>query len=246
MPRYRLLLEYDGTPFVGWQRQANGPSVQAALEEALFRFCGARTSVTGAGRTDAGVHARGQVAHCDLPAAHPPDTIRAAVNFHLRPWPVAVLEAAEVAPDFHARFDARARHYLYRILARPAPPALDRGQVWHRPRPLDTAAMQEAARHLVGRHDFTTFRAAECQARSPVKSLSALEVARAGAEVHVHARAPSFLHHQVRSMVGSLALVGAGTWRPQDMAAALARRDRRACGPVAPACGLCLIAVDYP
>ena len=246
MPRYRVCLEYDGGPFQGWQRQDNGPSVQAALEEAAFRLSGERVTATGAGRTDAGVHARGQVAHFDMVKELPPERLRDALNAHVRPLPLAVLDAAIVALDFHARFSAIARHYEYRILTRRAPPALDRGHVWHVGRALDVAAMQEGARLLLGSHDFTTFRAAECQAKSPVKTLDRFDVSGQGDEVVFSASARSFLHHQVRSMVGSLKLVGEGKWRPHSMAVALNARDRSACGPVAPPEGLTLIKVDYP
>ena len=245
MPRYRVKLEYDGTPFVGWQVQALGISVQGRLAEAIAKFSGETVSVRGAGRTDAGVHATGQVAHFDLARAWPTDTVRAAVNFHLKPDPIAVLDCAIAPSDFDARFSATARHYLYRILARPAPPALDRDRVWWVPQPLNWEAMRDAAQVLVGRHDFTTFRAAGCQAKSPVKTLDRLDVTFADGEIHIAASARSFLHNQVRSMVGSLKLVGEGKWRSQDLAAALAARDRAACGPVAPARGLCLMRVDY-
>jgi tRNA pseudouridine38-40 synthase len=246
MPRYRLTLEYDGTPFVGWQVQAAGASVQGRLAEAIHRFCGETVTPRGAGRTDAGVHALGQVAHVDLARAWPPDTVQAALNFHLKPDPVAVLDCAVAAPDFDARFGAVARRYRYRILARRGPPALDADRVWWVPRRLDAGAMAEAAAALVGRHDFTTFRAAACQARSPVKTLDRLDVARAGEEIVVEAGARSFLQHQVRCMVGSLKLVGEGKWSAADLARALAARDRAACGMVAPARGLYLVAVDYP
>jgi tRNA pseudouridine38-40 synthase len=245
MPRYRVILEYDGTPFVGWQIQARGVSVQGRLAQALLRFSGESVALRGAGRTDAGVHALGQVAHFDLERAWPPATVRAAVNFHLKPDPIAVVGCAVVPSSFDARFSALARHYRYRILARPAPPVLDRARVWWVPRPLAAAAMAEAAAALVGRHDFTTFRAAACQARSPVKTLDRLGVTAAGDEIAIEASARSFLHNQVRSMVGSLKLVGEGKWRPADLAAALTARDRSACGPVAPACGLYLTRVDY-
>jgi tRNA pseudouridine38-40 synthase len=245
MPRYRVCLEYDGGPFNGWQRQDNGPSVQGALEEAVFRLSGERVTATGAGRTDAGVHARGQVAHFDMVKEFSADTVRDALNAHLRPAPVAVLEAAITAPDFHARFSAVARHYEYRILTRRAPPALDRGFVWHVSRSLDAGAMHEAAQWLTGSHDFTTFRAAECQAKSPVKTLDRFDVRAMGDEIMMYASARSFLHHQVRSMVGSLKLVGEGKWRPQDVAKALDARDRSACGPVAPPEGLTLMRVIY-
>jgi tRNA pseudouridine38-40 synthase len=245
MPRYRLTLEYDGGPFAGWQRQDNGPSVQGALEDAILKLSGETVTVTGAGRTDAGVHARGQVAHFDLVKDFPGDTIRDGLNHHLRPAPVAVLDASHAAPDFHSRFSAVGRHYLYRILCRRAPPALDMGHAWHVVRELDAGAMNIAAQALVGHHDFTTFRAAECQANSPEKTLDRLEVSRQGGELHIEASARSFLHHQVRSMVGTLKLVGEGKWTAHDVARALAARDRSQCGPVAPADGLYLMRVDY-
>jgi tRNA pseudouridine38-40 synthase len=245
MPRYRLTLEYDGTPFVGWQIQDNGTSVQGLLIDAVEALCGERVAVTGAGRTDAGVHALGQVAHCDLTRAWEPATVADALNAHLRPHPVAVLRAERVADDFDARFSATMRHYLYRIVNRRADLALDRDRAWRVPRPLDQGAMHAAAQRLVGRHDFTTFRAAECQAKSPVKTLDALDVEREGEEVRVRASARSFLHHQVRSMVGSLALVGEGKWSADDLSRALDARDRAACGPVAPPEGLYLVKVDY-
>jgi tRNA pseudouridine38-40 synthase len=246
MPRYRLTLEYDGTPFVGWQMQAAGLSVQGRLIEAIRKFSGETADVRGAGRTDAGVHALGQVAHFDLDREWPTETVRAAVNFHLKPDPIAVLACAVVPATFDARYSAVARHYRYRILSRPAPPALDRDRVWWVPQQLDAAAMGEAAAHLVGRHDFTTFRAAGCQAKSPVKTLDRLAVSTVRDEIILEASARSFLHHQVRSMVGSLKLVGEGKWSGGDLEAALAARDRAACGPVAPARGLYLVGVDYP
>jgi tRNA pseudouridine38-40 synthase len=245
MPRYRVTLEYDGTPFVGWQVQAEGMSVQGRLAEAIRRFCGETVMPRGAGRTDAGVHALGQVAHFDLARAWPLHTVRAAINFHLKPEPVAVLDGAVVPDSFDARFSASARHYRYRILARPAPPVLDRDRTWWVPQPLKDGAMNAAANVLVGRHDFTTFRAASCQSRSPVKTLDRLTVTTVGEEIVVEASARSFLHNQVRSMVGSLKLVGEGKWTAADLAAALAARDRAACGPVAPARGLYLVRVDY-
>ncbi len=245
MSRYKLVIEYDGGDFVGWQRQDNGPSVQAALEDAVAGFCGERVTVTGAGRTDAGVHALGQVAHLDLAKAPAPDTLCDALNAHLRPAPIAVLAAEQVVPDFHARFSATGRRYLYRIVNRRAPLALARGRAWFVPKPLDAAVMHEAAQILVGRHDFSSFRAAECQAKSPVKTLDTLVVERSGDEVEVRAGARSFLHRQVRNMVGSLKLVGEGKWQRADLAAALAAFDRRAAGPAAPAEGLYLTGVDY-
>lgn len=245
MTRYRITVEYDGGGFVGWQRQTNGPSVQAALEEAVFRFCGERVLVEGAGRTDAGVHALGQVAHFDLAKETTAETVMKAVNFHLKPAPVAVLAAAAVADDFHARFSATRRAYLYRIANRRAPLALERGRAWFVPQPLDVEAMHEAAQLLVGRHDFTSFRASECQAQSPVKTLDLLTVGRAGEIIEVRAAARSFLHHQVRNFVGSLKLVGEGRWTAGDLRAALEARDRAAAGPTAPACGLYLTEVAY-
>jgi tRNA pseudouridine38-40 synthase len=246
VPRYKLTIEYDGAGLVGWQRQANGPSVQEALETALFRFCGESVAVTGAGRTDAGVHALGQTAHCDLARRTPPDVVRNAINFHLRPAAISVVAAEEVGDAFDARLSAVERTYRYRILNRRAPPALERGRVWHVRRPLDVAAMREGARHLVGRHDFSSFRDSLCQAKSPVKTLDALTVSRDGEEVRIEARARSFLHRQVRNIAGTLELVGLGRWRPDDVARALAARDRRAGGPTAPAEGLYLLAVRYP
>ena len=245
MPRYRVTIEYDGAPFAGWQRQENAPSIQAALEQAIFRLSAEQVTVTGAGRTDAGVHALGQVAHFDLEKHFAPDKLRDALNYHLRPDPVAVIEAEIATADFHARFSATSRHYLYRILNRRAPPVLERGHVWHVARELDGDAMQAGAKHLIGRHDFTTFRAAECQAQSPVKTLDALVVRGAGEEIHIDAKARSFLHHQMRSIAGTLKLVGEGKWHPREVASALAARDRSRCGPVAPPEGLCLVRVGY-
>lgn len=245
MPRYRLTVEYDGRPFIGWQRQDNGPSVQGALEEGIEKFSGLRVAVTGAGRTDAGVHAKGQVAHFDLERDFAPEKVRDALNHFLRPKPVVVLAAETAAPDFHARFSAIGRHYLYRILNRRSPPAIDRGFVWHVTASLDAAAMCSAAQLLVGQHDFTTFRAAECQAPSPVKTLDRIAVSRRGEEIHIEANARSFLHHQVRSFVGSLKLVGEGKWRARDLAGALEAKDRSRCGPVAPSGGLVLMKVEY-
>ncbi|HLK80470.1 MAG TPA: tRNA pseudouridine(38-40) synthase TruA [Xanthobacteraceae bacterium] len=245
MPRYKLLIEYDGAPFVGWQVQHNGVSVQGVLTAAVAAFSGENVHVQGAGRTDAGVHALGQVAHIDLARPWDTDTIRDAINAYLRPHPVAVLAAERVADDFDARFSARRRHYLYRIINRRPDLTLDAGRAWRASRPLDASAMREAAQRLVGRRDFTTFRAAECQARSPVKTLDRLDVERERDEVRIYASARSFLHTQVRSMVGSLVLVGEGRWSADDLAGALAARDRTACGPVAPPDGLYLVKVDY-
>lgn len=245
MPRYRLILEYDGTPFVGWQRQDNGPSVQGALEDAIEKLSGERVTVTGAGRTDAGVHALGQVAHFDLVKEFEPGKVRDALNYYLRPNPVVVLESDAVNAEFHARFSATARHYLFRILNRRSPPALEEGHVWHVSPKLDSEAMHAAAQLLVGQHDFTTFRAAECQAQSPIKTLDRLDVSHRADEIHIEASARSFLHHQIRSFAGTLKLVGEGKWAPRDVADALAAKDRTRCGPVSPPDGLYLVRVDY-
>jgi tRNA pseudouridine38-40 synthase len=245
MPRFKLMIEYDGTPFVGWQLQEGGPSVQGLIAEAVAAFSGERVALYGAGRTDAGVHALGQVAHFDLDRDWRADRVRDALNAQLRPHPIAVLSAEKVDPGFDARFSAKRRHYLYRIINRRADLALERNRAWRVPRRLDAAAMHEAARALIGRHDFTTFRAAECQAKSPVKTLDRLAVERSGDEIRIFASARSFLHHQVRSMVGSLVQVGEGKWSPEDLATALAARARSACGPVAPPEGLYLVSVEY-
>jgi tRNA pseudouridine38-40 synthase len=245
MPRYKLTIEYDGTPFIGWQSQDNGISVQAVLSDAIAAFASERVAVNGAGRTDAGVHALGQVAHIDLSKTWDNETVRDAINFHLRPRLVAVLRAEAAAPDFDARFSAVKRHYLYRIANRRADLTLEQNRTWRVPRPLDAAAMHAAAQRLIGRHDFTTFRSAECQAKSPVKTLDRLDVARAGEEIRIAASARSFLQHQVRSMVGSLVHVGEGKWTADDLAAALAARDRTGWGLVAPPQGLYLVRVDY-
>ncbi len=245
MPRYKLTIEYDGTPFVGWQAQDNGRSVQGELTDAIAAFAGERVAVQGAGRTDTGVHALGQIAHVDLAKEWDVDNVRDAINFHLRPQPIAVLSAEKVAPDFDARFSAVKRHYLYRIANRRADLTLELNRAWRVPRPLDCDAMHAAAQRLIGKHDFTTFRAAECQSRSPVKTLNRLDVARDGEDVRVAASARSFLQHQVRSMVGSLVHVGDGKWSADDLAAALAARDRSRCGQVAPPHGLYLVRVEY-
>ena len=245
MPRYKLIIEYDGRPFVGWQIQDNGPSVQGVLAAALEAFCGEQVMVHGAGRTDAGVHALGQVGHVDLTREWEDDTVRDAVNAHLRPHPVAIIEAERVDASFDARYSAVRRHYLYRIVNRRADLTFERGRAWRVAKPLDSAAMHEAAQRLVGRHDFTTFRHIECQAKSPVKTLDAFDVNRTRDDIQVTASARSFLHTQVRSMVGSLVAVGEGKWSADDLAAALAARDRTACGTVAPPDGLYLAKVDY-
>ena len=250
MPRYALKIEYHGAPFAGWQRQADQPSVQGAIEAALARIEPGAHTIAAAGRTDAGVHALAQVAHCDLAKDWQPFRLAEALNFHLKPQPVAILQAAEVAGDWHARFSAIERRYLFRLLVRRAPATHDKGLVWQVRNALDPGAMRAAARHLVGRHDFTTFRSTMCQAESPVKTLDEItitEVARAsGTEFHFALRARSFLHNQVRSIVGTLERVGAGSWAPKDVKAALEARSRAACGPVCPPEGLYLAGVGYP
>ena len=245
MPRFKLVIEYDGGPFVGWQRQENGRSVQQAIEEAITAFTGEEVVVKGAGRTDSGVHALGQVAHIDLDRDRSEDTVRDALNAHLRPEPIAILSATSVMSDFDARFSAVKRHYLYRISDRRAPPVIDRGRVWWVAAPVDADAMHAAAQALTGKHDFTTFRASECQAKSPVKTLDRLDVTREGDEVIVRASARSFLHNQVRSMVGALKKVGDGKWPVAAVGEALEARDRTRSGPVAPPDGLYLVSVDY-
>jgi tRNA pseudouridine38-40 synthase len=246
MPRYKLTLEFDGGPFCGWQRQADRPSVQQALEEAVFAFCGERVTAQAAGRTDAGVHALGQVAHLDLEREVALDTLRNALNYHLRPLPIVVLEAAAVAPDFHARFSARSRHYRYLIVNRPAPLALERGRAWFVPGRLDAEVMHEAASRLLGRHDFSSFRSALCQAKSPVKTLDSMSVSRRGVVVEIDVGARSFLHHQVRNIVGTLKLIGQRRWPVERIETVLAARSRAAAGPTAPACGLYLVRIEYP
>ena len=245
MPRFKLTIEYDGTPFAGWQWQDDAPTVQRALTDAIAAFCGHPVKVAGAGRTDAGVHALGQVAHVDLEKDWRVDRVRDAINAYLRPHPVAVLSAEKMPDGFDARFSAKKRHYLYRIANRRPDLALERSRAWRVPRRLNVEAMHEAAQRLTGKHDFTTFRSTECQAKSPVKTLDRLDVTRDGEDVHIKTSARSFLHNQVRSMVGSLALVGDGKWSAGDLAAALAARNRAACGPVAPPEGLYLVSVDY-
>ena len=246
MTRWRLSIEFDGGPFMGWQRQDHGPSVQQTLEEALFRMTGENVIVVGAGRTDAGVHALEMSAHVDVERALTSHRLREGLNALVRPQPIVVLSAKETEPDWHARFSCIGRRYLYRILNRRPPSALDRGRVWHVAGPLDVEAMQNGAKYLVGRHDFTTFRSAHCQSQSPVKTLDRLEIARNGDEILVAAAARSFLHHQVRSMVGCLALVGRGQWLPEDISKALEAHDRQAMGFNAPPQGLFFEKALYP
>lgn len=246
MTRWKIIIEYDGGPFAGWQAQENGPSVQQALEGAIKAFSGESVRLHAAGRTDAGVHALGQVAHFDLEKDADASTVRDAINAHLRPKPIAVLEAEALSPEFHARFSAKKRHYLYRILHnRRSPVVLDAGRVWWVPPALDINAMKKAAGYLIGKHDFTSFRATLCQAESPVKTLERLDIFAAQDEVHITAAAPSFLHHQVRNITGTLKLVGEGKWKPEDVKTALEARDRTAGGPKAPAHGLYFVKVEY-
>jgi len=245
MPRYKLTIEYDGTPFCGWQRQADRLSVQQALEEAIERFSSEPATTQAAGRTDAGVHALAQVAHFDLSKTWDPFRIREALNYHLRPHPVVIVECDAVGEEFEARFSAKARHYEYRILNRRAPAAIERNQVWHVPMKLDAPRMHEAAQLILGLHDFTTFRSSECQAKSPMRTLDAFNVEGDGEVISITSSARSFLHHQVRSMVGSLKMVGEGKWSPEDFKAALDAADRRRCGAMAPSSGLYLTGVDY-
>ncbi|WP_322895281.1 MULTISPECIES: tRNA pseudouridine(38-40) synthase TruA [unclassified Yoonia] len=250
MPRYALLVEYHGAPFAGWQRQNDHPSVQAAIEAALAKLEPGPHTIAAAGRTDAGVHATGQVAHCDLTRDWDPFRLSEALNFHLKPAPVAVLACAQVAEDWHARFDALERRYLFRLISRRAPLTSEAGQMWRVNHTLDAAAMQAGADHLLGCHDFTTFRSSICQAKSPVKTLDQLRIEvvprEIGTEYRFHVRARSFLHNQVRSFVGTLERVGAGSWHPDDVRRALEARDRAACGPVCPPQGLYLAGVRYP
>ncbi|WP_353256273.1 tRNA pseudouridine(38-40) synthase TruA [Hyphomonas sp.] len=245
MPRYKLLIEYHGGPYQGWMRLPGIPTVQGALEEAAAKIEGAPVEVIGAGRTDSGVHATGQVAHLDLTLGRP-EKIADALNFHLRPHPIAVLKAEPVGDDFHARFSAAARHYRYVVINRRADLALERGLAWRIPSKLDAAAMQAGAQHVLGTHDFSTFRDTGCQAASPVKTLDRLDVARLGDRIEITCAARSFLHRQVRSLVGSLVEVGRGFQRPEWMHEILLAADRTACGPVAPSDGLFLERVDYP
>lgn len=245
MPRYSITIEYDGTPFVGWQRQPDLPSVQGCVEDAIEGFSGERVDTQAAGRTDAGVHALGQVVHFDLLRQWDPFRVGEALNFHLKPQPVVVVQTREVDEDFQARFSAKARHYRYEILNRRPRPTLNIGRVWHVPAPLDANAMHEAAQCLVGKHDFTTFRAAECQSKSPVKTLDQIDVSREGDQIFITLNARSFLHHQVRSFTGSLRMVGEGKWQVGDLKNALEAKNRSWCASMAPAAGLYLTRVDY-
>lgn len=250
MPRYALLVEYDGRPFAGWQRQADQPSVQGAIEAALARLEPRDHTIAAAGRTDAGVHARGQVAQCDMAKDWDPFRLSEALNHHLKPLPVAIRQAARVDDDWHARFSAVERRYLFRLLMRRAPATLESGQVWRVNHPLDADAMRAGAAHLIGLHDFTTFRSVMCQSKSPVKTLDEITIERVdglgGPEIHFRLRARSFLHNQVRSIVGTLERVGSGAWEPDRVRTALEARERSACGPVCPPHGLSLMGVGYP
>ncbi len=245
MVRYKLIIEYDGRPYVGWQRQSDAPSVQQSIEGAIFKLCGEECYVTGAGRTDTGVHATGQVGHVDLPRWYRPDTVRDGLNALLVPHPIAIISAEERQDGFDARFSAKRRHYVYRILNRRAPPAMAQGFVWHIKRALDADAMHAAAQQLVGHHDFSTFRDSDCQANSPMRTLDQIEVVRIGDVIEIRTSAQSFLHRQVRSMVGSLEHVGSGKWDAADLWRIFQSRERAACGTVAPPDGLCLVHVDY-
>ncbi|MCP5089242.1 MAG: tRNA pseudouridine(38-40) synthase TruA [Rhodobacteraceae bacterium] len=250
MPRYALKIEYHGGPFAGWQRQKGPASVQQCVEEALQALEPESDQIAGAGRTDAGVHATGQVAHCDMIKQWDPFRLSEALNQHLKPHPIAIVDTAVVEDDFHARFSALERRYLFRLFSRRAPATHDRGLVWQVRHTLDIEAMREGAKHLIGRHDFTTFRSSVCQAQSPVKTLDQLDIEErphaGGIEYRFHIRARSFLHNQVRSFVGTLERVGAGSWQPTDVKTALEEKDRAACGPVCPPHGLYLVGVGYP
>lgn len=249
MPRYALKVEYHGAPFAGWQKQNDQPSVQGAIETALAKLEKRTHAIAAAGRTDAGVHATGQVAHCDMDNDWDPFRLSEALNYHLKPQPVAITACAKVADDWHARFSATQRRYLFRLLMRRAPAVLDTGLAWQVSRDLDVAAMREGAAHLIGKHDFTTFRSVNCQAKSPVKSIDDIRIEQvsglSGPELHFHIRARSFMHNQVRSIVGTLERVGAASWTPDDVRDALAAKDRAACGPVCPPHGLYLSGVSY-
>ena len=245
MPRYKLTIEYDGTGYVGWQHQPGLPSIQRTLEEAVFKFCQEQTEVYGSGRTDAGVHALAQVAHMDLEKPQDPFKIHQAMNHYLAQDTIVVLAVEEVSQEFHARFSAKKRRYVYKLISRAGPLALQRNQAWYVPRPLDLKVMAEGAKHLIGRHDFTTFRAAACQSGSPLKTLDKIDITQDGDLFTFDIEAPSFLHHQVRNFVGTLKLVGEGKWQPLDIKLALEKRDRRQGGPTAPSCGLYFHTVNY-
>jgi len=244
--RYKLTIEYDGTGLAGWQRQDNAPSVQQYIEEAIVKFSGQKVNLFCAGRTDAGVHAKGQVAHCDLVKPFAPRTVQNAINYYLKPHAIAITDIMVVDEDFHARFSALRRHYCYRIICRDAPLVLEANRAWHIKKTLDIAAMQEAANYLVGYHDFTSFRAVACQAKSPLKTLEELTISRHGETITIEVSAPSFLHHMVRNLVGTLVWVGEGKWQPERVKTALAAKDRSAAGITAPAGGLYFMRVDYP
>lgn len=245
MPRYKCTIEYDGTGFCGWQAQEGLPSVQAVIEKAIFLFCGETTKLCTAGRTDAGVHAAGQVAHFDLKSTHDSFKIISAANHHIKPNLVSLLDVTEVAEDFHARFDATKRYYMYRIINRRSPLTIDTNRAWQVPVPLNEKLMQKAANFLIGKHDFTSFRDSECQAKSPVKTLDEIKIERNGEEIKIYISAKSFLHHMVRNITGTLKMVGAGKWQPEYIAEILAAKNRSAAGPTAPACGLYLTKVEY-
>jgi len=245
MPRYKITIEYDGTGFAGWQRQENSGSIQASIEEAIFKFSGENAAVFASGRTDAGVHALGQVAHFDLAKEAMDKEIRDGINFHIKPAAISILRGEKTAPDFHARFDAKKRYYRYRIINRISPPVLDRFRAWHIKENLNVEAMHDAAQILVGNHDFTSFRASECQAKSPVKTVDEIKVTKTAEEVIIDISALSFLHHMVRNITGTLRLVGGGRWTPEDVKKALMAKDRTTTGPTAPAHGLYFMRVEY-
>ena len=245
MSRYKLVIEYDGTNYVGWQHQPNLPSIQKSIEDAVFSFCQETTEVYGSGRTDAGVHALGQVAHVSLNKEHDPYKVRQGLNFYLKKHSISILSVELVPEDFHARYSAVKRKYIYKMIARPSPLALDKNKAWHIYKPMNLKSMQDGANHLIGLHDFTTFRASECQAKSPVKTIDKIEITQEGDSIFFTLEAQSFLHHQVRNIVGTLKLVGEGKWNPDDIKTALEKKDRSAGGTTAPACGLYFHTVLY-
>jgi len=245
MPRYKALVEYDGTIYAGWQVQPNGKAVQNKIERAIEKFCGVKTRTQAAGRTDAGVHALGQVIHFDTDVDHDPFKVMQAINFHLKPNTIVIISVEKVDESFEARFSATARHYEYQIFCRRSRPVLDAKRVWHVPIELDHVKMEQAAKHFLGEHDFSTFRSKFCQAKSPIRSIDRFEVTRDGETIFINVSSRAFLHNQVRSMVGSLKAVGQGRWQPDDVKTALEAKDRKSCGPVAPAHGLYLTHVDY-